>query len=138
MSKQLDDLDKNELRDRAVDMGLAVNPSMAKENLIALIRDKMGLQAPPALAVGHEPEADERVWIEIQKTSEETGSDDVFLGCNFRNYQIKRGVPVFVPRSVVHVLENAIKTLYKWNESTREIIPRHVKSYPFSFVSGPI
>lgn len=143
------DMDITELRDMAILQGLTVTGAMSKENLIELLTETK----PTDLFKDSKPEAkpskreakegknkavsEERVWIEIQKTAEAMGSDDVIVGVNFKTYQIKRGVPVAVPKSVAEVLKNAVRSIYKWNESTQEKIETQVPAYPFALVMPP-
>ena len=133
------DMDKNELRDLAISKGLTVSGSMGKDTLISLLmnhNEEMPIKGNQVTSTVKETN-DERVWIEIQKTAEAMGSDDVIVGVNFKTYQIKRGVPVAVPKPVAEVLKNAVRSIYKWNEQTQEKIETQVPAYPFALVMPP-
>lgn len=92
----------------------------------------------PAKVLGPATEK-ERVTILIPKTERDTR--DVFVSANFVSYQIKRGVPVSVPRIVATVLESAIETRYYPEHDEKlgrdVMVPREVMSYPFQYVSAP-
>jgi hypothetical protein len=143
------DMEIVELRDMAIAQGLTVTGAMSKENLIELLTEKKPadlfkdnkVEAKPSKREAKEGKikaaTEERVWIEIQKTAEAMGSDDVIVGVNFKTFQIKRGVPVAVPKSVAEVLRNAVRSIYKWNETTQEKIETQVPAYPFALVVPP-
>lgn len=56
----------------------------------------------------------------IQLPIVEGESDSVFVSVNLKNYQIKRGVQVEVPRAVAEVLANSSKQLMMARERQRE------------------
>ncbi len=61
--------------------------------------------------------------------------DHVFVGVNGVGFKIQRGTEVVVPESVVHVLQNAVQTLWvkRKDENGREYMePRRVQRFPFS------
>lgn len=130
---QLEQFDKQQLRDYAAERGIEVHHSLSRENMIAKIRAEEG-----TLKAGStDKDAEERVWIQLHKTDDDTGSDAVPVTVNGYTYLINRGVPVHVPRSVVEVLQNAIRTKYRWVEKEKRMDTKEVLAYPFSFVSGP-
>lgn len=61
----------------------------------------------------------EEVTIELFKDNERY-KDDVFVAVNGKTYQIKRGVPVKVPRNVALVLERSRKQDLKTTEMIQE------------------
>ena len=61
----------------------------------------------------------EEVTIELFKDNERY-KDDVFVAVNGKTYQIKRGVPVKVPRNVSLVLERSRKQDLKTTEMIQE------------------
>jgi hypothetical protein len=112
---------------------------MGKDTLISLLMNNAGLSpvSGKPIAANAEAATEERVWIEIQKTGDTLGAEDVIVGVNFKTYQIKRGVPVSVPKSVAEVLKNAVRSIYKWNEITQEKLETLVPAYPFALVVPP-
>jgi len=59
---------------------------------------------------------------------------DIFVGVNGVGYHIKRGAEVEVPREVVTVLEESVKTVYEQvrnEDGSTSMIPRDVPTYPF-------
>ena len=61
--------------------------------------------------------------------------DTAFVGVNGVGYQITRGVEVIVPESVVHVLTNAVQTLWtkrKDDQGREYMASRRVPRYPFT------
>lgn len=56
----------------------------------------------------------------IQLPIVEGESDSVFVSVNLKNYQIKRGVQVEVPRAVAEVLANSSKQMMMARERQRE------------------
>lgn len=56
----------------------------------------------------------------IQLPVIEGESDSVFVSVNLKNYQIKRGVQVEVPRAVAEVLANSSKQMMAARERQRE------------------
>lgn len=85
------------------------------------------------------PDKSDWVWIMIPKTEKEVR--DVYVNPNFRAYQIKRGVPVHVPRDVVGALDNARETRYykELDPVTQKevLVPQEVLSYPYQTVPAP-
>jgi hypothetical protein len=77
----------------------------------------------------------ERVSLTIYEQEGDAGREAVFVGINGVGYQIPRGKPFNVPVEVVHVLENAVQTIYEPVEGgeTRE---RTLKRFNFT-VHGP-
>lgn len=61
----------------------------------------------------------EEVTLELFKDNERY-KDDVFVAVNGKTYQIKRGVPVKVPRNVALVLERSRKQDLKTTEMIQE------------------
>lgn len=82
--------------------------------------------------------AEPRIRIIVNEGSEKE-PPEVFVGVNGRPYKIQRGVEVSVPKSVVHVLENAVEV--RWvkerdNQGNERSTPRRVRRFPFT-VLGP-
>lgn len=55
----------------------------------------------------------DRKTIVIHQGEGAAGREDVVVGVNGVMFSIKRGKPVEVPSEVVHVLENAVTTVYE-------------------------
>ena len=58
-----------------------------------------------------------RKTIVIHQGEGAAGREDVVVGVNGVMFSIKRGKPVDVPVEVVHVLENAVTTVYENGEA---------------------
>lgn len=58
-----------------------------------------------------------RKTIVIHQGEGAAGREDVMVGVNGVMFMIKRGKPVDVPTEVVHVLENAVTTVYENGEA---------------------
>lgn len=58
-----------------------------------------------------------RKTIVIHQGEGAAGREDVTVGVNGVMFNIKRGKPVDVPAEVVHVLENAVTTVYENGEA---------------------
>lgn len=74
---------------------------------------------------------DESVTILIQKGETPESQQPVWVSVNGRGLFIKRGVPSTIKRKYVHVIENAIQTIYH-NDEDGNMIPENVPSYPFA------
>ena len=86
----------------------ALDIEALKAQLKEEIRAEMQAMETPAPAVSGEELPgywDEPVQIKLFKDNKDY-KDDVFVGVNGKGYQIKRGIPVEVPRKVARVLEN--------------------------------
>ena len=86
---------------------------------------------PAARAVKAPAKGAKRMKLTIYEQEGTEGSDDVAVSVNGVAYQIKRGVEVEVPSEVVHVLENAVTTVF---EPLKEggVRERNVKRFNFS------
>ena len=58
-----------------------------------------------------------RKTIVIHQGEGAAGRDDVTVGVNGVTFNIKRGKPIDAPAEVVHVLENAVTTVYENGEA---------------------
>lgn len=76
--------------------------------------------------------------VKIMIPSTEADQTDVNVGVNGVAYQIKRDVPVSVPKSIVEVLKNATMTLYRQAKRSdgegMELIPYEAMRYPFQIL----
>lgn len=81
-------------------------------------------------------DAQPKVRIIIQETMDESAPPEVYVGVNGRGFKIKRGVAVDVPQSVVNVLTEQVKTIWRQQEVDGKpmMISRSVPAYPFSIV----
>lgn len=78
--------------------------------------------------------AQPKVRIVIDQTGDESASKRAFVGVNGYGFWIERGKPVDVPKSVVNVLMEQVKTLYRTekDEYGKEVmVSRDVPAYPF-------
>ncbi|MBI9113175.1 hypothetical protein [Maridesulfovibrio ferrireducens] len=82
-------------------------------------------------AEAKEPKAEKMHKIIIPSSAEFDGKEDVFLNCNGRRFQIQRDVEVEVPKIVINVLNDAVKTEQITDESGRITGTRDVRRYPF-------
>lgn len=81
---------------------------------------------PPA-----EPKAPGRTRIMIPSNTGPSGSDDVFVSVNGRDFLIKRDIEVEVPEEVLSVLKNAVITDYVTDGDGRITRERLVPRFPF-------
>lgn len=78
--------------------------------------------------------AQPKVRIVIDQTGDESAPKRVFVGVNGYGFWIERGKPVDVPKAVVNVLRESVKTLYRMEEDERGnkvMVGRDVPAYPF-------
>lgn len=78
---------------------------------------------------------DELVTINVHPDGSKGAERAIFVGVNGVGYRIKRGVDVQVPRAVMLVLQESVKTVFE--QVTKEdgsvaMEPRDVPTYPFS------
>ena len=66
-----------------------------KDDTVEAVKEKKAAQEP-----------EERVTIELFKDNDKY-RDDLVVGVNGKYYQIQRGIPVSVPRSVAEVIANS-------------------------------
>ncbi|OEU70157.1 MAG: hypothetical protein BA863_00925 [Desulfovibrio sp. S3730MH75] len=78
-----------------------------------------------------EPEVEKMHKIIIPSSAEFDGKEDVFLNANGRRFQIQRDVEVEVPKIVINVLKDAVKTEQITDEAGRITGTRDVRRYPF-------
>ena len=79
------------------------------------------------------PNKESRYKIIVNEGGEKE-PDFVFVGVNGVGYKLARGVEISVPKSVVHVLENAVQTVWtkRKDEQGREYMAsRKVQRFPF-------
>lgn len=82
-----------------------------------------------------EIDAAPRIKIRVHKTGDRNEMKYVFVGVNGVGYQIERGVEIDVPEPVVSVLENAVQTLWEYEEEKKTLVPRQALSYPLTRLS---
>lgn len=81
------------------------------------------------------PSPDDLVTINVHPDGAKGAEKAIFVGVNGVGYRIKRGVDVQVPRSVMLVLQESVKTVYEQVENSDgsvAMVPRDVPTYPFS------
>lgn len=76
----------------------------------------------------------ERVELTINQGEGDQGREPVFIGLNGTGYQVPRDTPVEVPVELLHILENAVQTVYEANGNTTRA--RQVKR--FSYNARPV
>jgi hypothetical protein len=69
--------------------------------------------------------------IMIPSHSGPSGSDDVFVSVNGRDYLIKRDEPVDAPEAVIGALKNAVVTDYVTDAEGLIVRERQVPRFPF-------
>lgn len=87
-------------------------------------------------AVAPKHKAFDLVRIEIHKSPIKNAVDPIPISVNGRQWTIKRGETVEVPRYLVEVLEHAEETHYDQvlhSDGSAELIERKSLSYPFSY-----
>jgi hypothetical protein len=76
-----------------------------------------------------------KVRIVIEESDDENASNEVFVSVQGYAYQIRRGVPVEVPESVLEVLNHAVQTKMIQNMETYEMTYRDVPRYTYRILS---
>lgn len=76
-------------------------------------------------------ENETRTKIVIPSQPGKTGSDDVFVHVNGRDYLIKRDAEVEVPVDVLGALDDALATEYLTDDGGRITGERHVPRFPY-------
>jgi len=80
--------------------------------------------------------ANQMITIRIDTVDEPGGSDPVWVSCNGSGMWIPRGKDVQIKQKYVHILQNAVKTVYDQETDdagnpTGQLIGREVNSYPW-------
>lgn len=91
--------------------------------------------APKAAPRKKAAAARDRVKIVVHPDGSPGAESEIFVGVNGVGYRIKRGEEVSVPRSVVTVLEESVRTIYEHvrrDDGSSDLVPRDVPTYPFS------
>jgi hypothetical protein len=81
-------------------------------------------------------EKEPRYWVTIHAGAGPGGNKDVVVGVNGVVLQIQRNKRVKLPRSYIHVLENAIETVYERDENDK-MVARDVPRFGHT-VHGPV
>lgn len=77
----------------------------------------------------------DRVWIELDD-NDEIAPGGLFVGLNGVGYQLLPGAPAFVPRGLLEVLDNAVKSVPVQDPVTRRIIGwKERKRFSYSIVN---
>ena len=131
MSIDLTTADRDELIDY-IRSTLGINPSQDSTD------DELRAMAlgPKGRKKASKPAASDMAVINIHKVGGPMGKQDVFVAVNDRTFLIKRGVDVEVPKSVLHVLQNAVEDVYEYDEEARDLVKREVQAYPFTVVQA--
>lgn len=101
-----------------------------------MVNELLRLVPAPEEPVAAEDSGNEK-RVKISIAESETDPFDVFVSVNGKGYQIKRGMEVDVPQSVLHVLRNAVQTVYYVDEKSRALMERNVPRFAVS-VLGPV
>jgi len=95
--------------------------------------DELNQTQEPVKAARTKKPAD-RVRIVVHQDASPGAEKDIFVGVNGVGYHIKRGFEVEVPRAVVTVLEESVKTVFEQvrnEDGSTSMVPRDVPTYPF-------
>lgn len=137
MDKQLADMTKDELIAQAKETySVDLSKSMARDDMIQKI-EKLAVDSVP-LQVHVERTANtvEPMYeLMIHEQEGDHGNDDVAVSVNGRAYVIKRGHKVVVPESILHVLNNAVQTVFT-RDAGGNLVERSFNR--FSFQSKPL
>jgi hypothetical protein len=76
-----------------------------------------------------------KVLIRIHKTGDKNEQKQVYVGVNGIGYLIKRGEDVLVPEPVMRVLEDAVQTVYDYDDDAGALVKRDALAYPFTKLS---
>lgn len=75
-----------------------------------------------------------KVKIRIHKTGDKNEQKQVYVGVNGVGYLIKRGEDVLVPEPVMRVLEDAVQSVYDYDDDKGMLVKREALAYPFTRV----
>jgi hypothetical protein len=92
--------------------------------------DQKGAGKKPA-----EKQAPKMVTINVHPDGTKGAEKAIFVGLNGVGYRIKRGVDVQVPREVMLVLQESVKTVYEQvtnEDGSVRMEAREIPTYPFS------
>lgn len=78
------------------------------------------------------PKAEQKFKLTIHSESSPGGSDAVFVGVNGRQFQIRRDTEVTVPKGVISVLNDAVKSLPIMDKEGNITGWRQAKAYSYS------
>lgn len=122
---------KDALVSQAVELGMAQEEAegMTDDELIGFLTEQ-GALIEDDNADQH-PSKEKRVKLMIFEQEGPEGKQDVPVSVNGYAYQIKRGIEVEVPESVIHVLENAVMTLSEPGEKPGTFVERNVRRFSF-------
>lgn len=121
-----------ELIEQAVGLGMAQEEAeaMSDDDLAAFLTEQGAM--PEAESDGYEhPSKEKRVKLTIHEQEGTVGKQDVSVSVNGYAYQVKRGVEVEVPESVVNVLEDAVMTVFEPGEKAGTFVERNVRRFSF-------
>lgn len=120
-----------ELIEQAVGLGMAQEEAeaMSDDELVAFLTEQGAM--PEADSGYQHPSKEKRVKLTIHEQEGSAGKQDVPVSVNGYAYQIKRGIEVEVPESVIHVLENAVMTVFEPGEKAGTFVERNVRRFSF-------
>jgi len=128
-----------EAQKRSLALKILEDTSPQVMEAVKLAEQERDMQAKLDMAQKDEEERqrnEKHFWIEIQRRGPEDSETHVFVGAGGVSYWIQKDVPVPVPTSVLHVLDNA--TIYSHVPITDEALGvKYVKKvkfkrYPYS------
>ena len=80
-----------------------------------------------------------RVKLKIMEVSDESAPSEVFIGVQGYGFKIQRGKVVDVPRSVLRVLEEQVKTIFRIShddQGHQTLTPVDVPAYPYQVIAS--
>jgi len=122
--------DRDAVINYATTLGLSFSPQIG----LVKLKERIALELDGDTSNG-EPIKEVRIKIIIHKTENDSGANNVPISVNGRTFLINRGEEVSVPESVVDVLNNAVREIFKYNDDTGEMASKEVQAYPFSIIS---
>lgn len=131
----LDEMDREQLKEQAGVLDINFPQNITDEKLREKIRETLGHVQPVATTVQGgtavvNEKAKKRYRIKIHKDGKD--KQPVPLSCNGKVVRVKRGHEVIISEGHFHSLNNAVQTIYSWDEETNEKVPEEVHSYPFT------
>lgn len=128
--KDLVEMSIEELKDYADLLGVTYAANIGEEKLRAKIQSALG-EAVEEPEVSHSSVSSDEERITIIVGESETDKQPVQVAVNGRNYIMKRGKEVSVPKSVIEVLNHAVKQT--WDSEMKGY--SSVMRYPYQVVA---
>lgn len=120
----INSLSRDELKEQAELLGVDVSGKESTDILRRKVQVKLGepVEEPE---ISHPSVANDEERITIILNESESDKQPVVVGINGKNYVMKRGIPVDVPKSVLEVLNNARRLVWDGQMSQYNSVMRY-------------